>query len=145
MVPAHRSAFAPRTADLEIRIVAGGTKPTAAPTALAEQLRAAYATDTPTEAGAKDKGRKALVEIYTRMVAAVASPDIRTLGHVQERLKMETNNALPPDVLPGVRKVIGDHLRANLPSDPATPLTAELRTKLAAIFTTVASALSQLP
>lgn len=104
---------------------------------LGKKLQAAFDAD-PTP---KDKKLAVLAlkaELYKQAADLAGSPDVTSTGQLVTRVK-DASKALGVDGLPAVRQVIAAVLAEAMPTDE--PMTADLRTKAAAAFQRIRSAL----
>ena len=115
----------------------GPAPPPPAPGALKDALRAAYAANMDPD---KAASLASLAALWRSAVPFAARPEVETVGDLLT-LVSKAAAGLTLDKLPGVRQAIAAHLRGVLPTDPAAPLTAAVRTTCAAEFARVAEAL----
>lgn len=102
-------------------------------------LKAAYQKETSTD---KAKYTADLSALYTAAAGStVNDTSLATLGHLFAALVDARKTLMPDDAVLLVRKAIQTHLKATLPTEVDTPLTADLRARCGAEFARVGKAL----
>lgn len=130
---------APDGTPARIEVVVGGAPPVPPKPpgpkpvdSLKEKIAAAVAAD-PLAGEARKKAVADLAELYRQVAAKVVpSETVSTRDELLDRARTLSAAVIGPDVLVGVRKVVGEELAALLPVESA--LTAEQRAALKQLF-----------
>lgn len=101
---------------------------------LVGELRAAYLKD-----GGKPAEMGALAALYRLMVVEAVKPEYATPAALNG-IYLAARDSMLGNSLPAVRRRLGSELLAVIPPDPESPLTAEIRTRLAATYSILATA-----
>ena len=104
---------------------------------LTAKFQAAYVLDT-RDATTKKKDLLDLVELYTQAATLASAMDVNTTGQLVSRVR-DASKALAIAGLDDLRRAVSVELATAMPAD--VPLTPDLRTKAAATFTKIKTAL----
>lgn len=112
--------------------------PPPAPT-LPTQMRAAYKADVAAGKGG-EKERSTLSATFGTLPTFMDNTLLKTVADVRQVVASTLSAVMPKGSLPGVAKVVGDHIAARVPEGATVTLTPELRERFKATFREIQAA-----